>query len=114
MSRHNRRALNVALAELNDRAQKLTATELGDELALLARDLYALPATLDVHAPRATAPIVVKTCGCGATYTAEQWALLAKRGYIGTTSTHAFDRRLVVVELRDCVCTRTLGMAVTL
>lgn len=73
--------------------------ELKNELALYkesAPDLSAWP----------------KRCGtCKREHTPEQWACLEKKGYVGS---YKANGERYTVELRNCICTSTLGVDVRL
>jgi hypothetical protein len=72
-----------------------------------AATLLPPPATevLSVHPPR-LAPLVVKTCSCGLSHTAEDWESLRNLGL-----QDAGDG--FVIELRDCLCKSTIAVEVT-
>ncbi len=96
------RALNDSIARLAAAAPHMTVEQLAIECGLLSTEALAIrDEVLGVAWP--------KQCPCcQRTFTPAQWASLAKRGYVGSAS----GRARTAVELRDCVCTNTLGVEV--
>ena len=97
------RALNDSIARLAAAAPHMTLKDVEAQLLEIGRELHAMRAEwegLDEWP---------KQCACcDRTFTKAQWASLTLRGYVGSAS----GRARTAVELRDCVCTNTLGVEV--
>lgn len=97
------REMNDAIARLAAAAPHMTLKDVEAKLLELVRELH------DMRAEWEGLDEWPKRCSCcDRTFTRAQWASLTKRGYVGSAS----GRARTAVELRDCVCTNTLGVEV--